>query len=57
MSEEILYFKSDRRKVQALTTKGEYDFYGKLDEIEESLVDKGFMRCHQRYLVNRVFVD
>lgn len=55
--EEILYFKSDRRMIQVLTTKGEYHFYNKLDEIEEDLESKGFIRCHQRYLVNIAHID
>lgn len=55
--EEIIYFKSDRRTVQAITTKGEYSFYNKLDEIEEGLKEKGFIRCHQRYLVNMAHID
>lgn len=55
--DEIIYFKSDKRLVQALTTKGEYIFYSKLDEIEDELKEKGLIRCHQRYLVNSAYMD
>lgn len=55
--DKIIYFKSDKRLVEALTTKGEYCFYSKLDEIEEALKEKGLIRCHQRYLVNREYME
>lgn len=50
--DEIIYFVSDKRLIKAVTSKGEYEFYGRLDETEDKLVDKEFVRCHQRYLVN-----
>ncbi len=49
---EILYFESDRRKVNCVTEKRCYSFYGKLDEVARELADAGFIRIHQRYLVN-----
>lgn len=49
--EKILYFYSDRRKVSLVLGEREYSFYGRLDEIEESLEGR-FVRIHQRYLVN-----
>lgn len=55
--EEILYFKSDRRTIEAVTTKGNYVFYSKLDEIEEGLGEKQFLRVHQRYLLNLLHID
>ena len=48
---EILYFESDRRKVNCITQNHSYSFYGKLDEVEQELVGQGFVRIHQRYLV------
>ncbi|MGL5675772.1 MAG: LytR/AlgR family response regulator transcription factor [Cellulosilyticaceae bacterium] len=54
--EDILYFKSDKRVVEVVTQDGAYTFYSKLDELESTLRDKGFIRCHQRYLVNSQFI-
>ena len=48
---EILYFESDRRKVRCITANRSYEFYGKLDEVEQELDTAGFVRIHQRYLV------
>lgn len=48
---EILYFESDRRKVRCITSNRNYEFYGKLDEVEKELEKSGFVRIHQRYLV------
>lgn len=49
----ILYLESNLRKLIIHTTKARYEFYGKLDEFEETLQEEGFLRCHQSYLVNR----
>ena len=48
---EILYFESDRRKVNCVTQNRTYSFYGKLDEVAQELEGLGFVRIHQRYLV------
>lgn len=48
---EISYFYSDKRKVSLVCHNKEYSFYGKLDEVAERLAG-GFVRIHQRYLVN-----
>jgi DNA-binding LytR/AlgR family response regulator len=48
---DILYFASDKRQVSCVTAGREYPFYAKLDEVEREL-GKGFVRIHQRYLVN-----
>lgn len=48
--DKILYFYSDRRYVILVTNDREYAFYGKLDEVAQS-IGNGFVRIHQRYLV------
>lgn len=53
---DILYFYSDRRKISCVTTRREYSFYGKLDDIQQEL-GEGFVRIHQRYLVRNQAVD
>lgn len=48
---EILYFESDRRKVNCITSNRRYEFYGKLNEVTQELSGSDFVRIHQRYLV------
>lgn len=48
---EILYFESDRRKVNCVTEHRRYEFYGKLDDVAAELSGPAFVRIHQRYLV------
>lgn len=48
---DILYLQSDKRLVIVHTTRDVFEFYGRLDELEEQL-EGPFVRSHQRYLVN-----
>lgn len=48
---DILYFRSDRRKISVVTKYKNYEFYGKISNIEDQF-GKEFIRTHQRYLVN-----
>lgn len=48
---EIHYFKSDRKKISAVTRDRSEEFYGKLTDIESGLPEY-FIRIHNRYLVN-----
>lgn len=48
---EILYCYSERRKVFVVTQSKTLSIYAKLDEIEQQL-GPGFIRIHQRFLVN-----
>lgn len=53
---KILAFSSDRRKIViSLKDGSKLDFYGKLDDVENSLPDY-FVRCHNRHLVNLNYV-
>lgn len=47
----IKYIESNLRKVIIHTTSGNYDYYEKLDALENLLHNDGFVRCHQSYLV------
>ena len=49
--DSLLYFASDKRKVTAFTRTENYEFYGKLNDLEAQVPDT-FMRIHQRYLAN-----
>lgn len=50
----VLYFTSNARKVGAFFSNNDKEiwFYGKLDELENSLEKYGYIRCHQSYLVS-----
>lgn len=54
---EIRYFESDIRKIRVYLSKETLEFYGKLNELEDVLKGKGFLRCHQSYLVNKNYVN
>ncbi len=56
---DILYFESNRRKIRGITEKEVFEFYGKLNEIEERLkaVPASFLRVHQSFLVNYKHVE
>lgn len=47
----ILYLESDCRKVLVHTPQKEYEYYEKLDNLENALTPYGFIRCHQSFLV------
>lgn len=50
------YFLSERRSIIACTIQERYTFYGKLNELKESLPEY-FVRIHNRYLVNMNYID
>lgn len=52
---EVIYFKSDRKKIEAVLEKKTEDFYGKLSDLEAELPGY-FIRIHNRYLVNLNYV-
>lgn len=49
---DILYFESDKRKVIVHTIQHSYEYYDKLNVIEEKLKNQRFIRIHKAYLVN-----
>lgn len=53
---KILYFYSDKRRVNCVCAGREYAFYGKLDQVEQQL-GGDFVRIHQRYLVRAGAVE
>ena len=58
--ENIIYVQTDRRlnvfHVSEDKKEVQYRLYKKLDEIEESLLPYGFIRCHRSYLINLRYV-
>lgn len=55
----ILYFASEGRCIQLVTKLDSDSFYGRLDDIEDSLAMKNcrFIRIHQSYLVNEQYIS
>lgn len=53
---DILYFESNLRKIIIYTTSKNFEYYEKLDTLEQLLHTKGFIRCHQSYLVAVAYV-
>lgn len=55
---EIYYFRSELRKVFIVTRQTEYWFYGKIDQVEQSLSRKKhrFLRIHKSFLVNSHYI-
>ncbi len=51
-----IYFSSDKRKVCAVTTTDNIEFYNKLDELYKKL-PSFFIRIHQRYIININFAS
>ena len=48
---QIIYMEKDLRKVRVHAFDGTYEFYGKMNEVEEKL-PVSFARCHNSYIVN-----
>jgi DNA-binding LytR/AlgR family response regulator len=53
--DDILYFKSEARKVSIITVKQEISFYGKLKDII-AIAPPQFLTIHKSYLININFV-
>lgn len=56
---EILYFESDRRKINIITVKENFELYGKLNDVEKVLERSkvAFLRVHQSFLINYKYVE
>lgn len=56
---DILYFESSRRLIRVVTTTGDYNFYDRLDHVEEIIMKKSgyFIRTHKSYLINSEHID
>lgn len=54
--DKVKYFEADGRKMIIHQLSGERSFYAKISDLEEMLKEYGFIRNHQSYLVNSMFV-
>lgn len=53
---DIYYIESDKRKIILHTKKQTVEFYEKMETMEQMLEDKGFLRCHQSYMVQKRYI-
>ena len=49
---EIIYIESRAHKLYIHTKYDSYEYYDKMNNVEQLLDGKGFVRCHQSYMVN-----
>ena len=54
--DSILYFEVQNRIVTIHLKDGTVDFYSRMEEIEEQLAERGFVRIHRSYLVNCYYI-
>ena len=56
---EIMYFESDKRKVNIKGLYGDYSFYGNMRDLSERIkkLYTGFVRVHSSYIVNIEYVS
>lgn len=57
--DRVKYFAADGRKIIVCQRGGEdgLSFYAKMGDLQETLKEDGFLRCHQSYLVNVKYVE
>ncbi len=53
---QIVYFTSEGRIIRMVSQNGEDKFYGKLEDIKESL-SEDFLQIHKSYLINRRWIQ
>lgn len=57
LKDDLVYVESYGRKVYFQMVNGQYVAYRKLNQVEEELADRDFLRIHQSYLVNMNFIN
>lgn len=53
---DILYFESENRKINIITTEDVRTFYGTLDDVYEKVKQYNFLDIHKSYLVNYNYI-
>ena len=54
---EIRYIESGAHKLYVHVNDDTYDYNDKMENVAELLKERGFIRCHQSYLVNKSYVS
>lgn len=50
---DIYFFEKSLRKITVYSVKGEFSFYGRMDELLDRMGSEQFILCHKSYLVNK----
>ena len=53
---KIVYIESNGRKIIFNTTEFKYETYEKLDNIYNKIKNRGFIKTHRSYIINRAFI-
>ncbi len=53
---QIMYVESNKRRIILHLKSEEIPFYAKMSEIEPTLVERGFIRTHQSYMVKTKYI-
>ena len=54
---EILYFEIENRKATVHYQDNAFSYYAKMEDIEQSLGQRSFVRTHRSYLVNILYIE
>lgn len=55
--EEIIYLHTEEKLTRFITTKGIFENYKPLSEIEQILPQKDFFKCHRAYIINVKWIE
>lgn len=54
---DILYIESNQRKIKIHTTYDVVEYYYKISDLENELLEDNFFRCHKSYIVNLKYIQ
>lgn len=54
--DQVHYFEGEGRKILVCQKGEEQSFYARMGELEKTLQEQNFVRCHQSYLVNGKYI-
>lgn len=55
-AKEIIYFRSNAKKIEMNTVNGKIEFYEKMNNVEKQLDSTKFWRVHKSYIVNSDYI-
>lgn len=56
ITKEIIYFRSNAKKIEMFTINGAFAFYEKMDHVLKRLDERKFWRVHKSYVVNSDYI-